>query len=105
MASLSVEQHLVTPSLKFVVDKGHNMTIVEADENYVQPFKTQNLYIYSGETYSIEAELVANENRTLLTKLVKGWEKHQPARNDDQLLGVDFLFLPNERKGKNEEGE
>jgi len=45
---------------------------------------------------------VANENRTLLTKLVKGREKHQPARNDDQLLGVDFLFLPDERKGKNE---
>lgn len=29
------------------------MTVVEADENYVQPFKTQNLYIYSGETYSV----------------------------------------------------
>jgi hypothetical protein len=43
---------------------------------------------------------VANENRTLLTKLVKGREKHQPARNDDQLLGVDFLFLTDEREGK-----
>lgn len=32
---------------------------------------------------------MANDNRTLLTKLVKGREKHQPARNDDQLLGVD----------------
>ncbi|KAK9217370.1 hypothetical protein WN943_005997 [Citrus x changshan-huyou] len=48
---------------------------------------------------------MANENRTLLTKLVKGREKHQPARNDDQLLGVDFLFLPDERKGKNEGGD
>jgi len=45
---------------------------------------------------------VANENRTLITKLVKGGEKHQPARNDDQLLGVDFLFLPDEREGENE---
>lgn len=42
---------------------------------------------------------MANENRTLL---VKGREKHQPARNDDQLLGVDFLFLPDEREGENE---
>lgn len=38
----------------------------------------------------------------MLTKLVKGRKKHQPARNDDQLLGVDFLFLPDEREGENE---
>lgn len=43
---------------------------------------------------------MANENRTLLTKLVKGREKRQPARNDDQLLGVDFLFIPDEGEGK-----
>lgn len=29
------------------------MTIVEADGHYVEPFVVQNLFIYSGETYSI----------------------------------------------------
>ncbi|KAK1591661.1 hypothetical protein Q3G72_011361 [Acer saccharum] len=33
--------------------QGHNMTVVEADWNYVEPFVTQNLYIYSGDTYSV----------------------------------------------------
>ena len=28
------------------------MTVVEADGHYVEPFVLQNLYIYSGETYS-----------------------------------------------------
>ncbi|KAJ4715670.1 L-ascorbate oxidase family protein [Melia azedarach] len=39
-------------SLSFQIE-GHNMTVVEADGNYVEPFVTQNLYIYSGETYSV----------------------------------------------------
>lgn len=29
------------------------MTVVEADGHYVEPFVVQNLYIYSGETYSV----------------------------------------------------
>ncbi|VFQ96026.1 unnamed protein product [Cuscuta campestris] len=33
--------------------QGHNMTVVEADGNYVDPFVVQNLFIYSGETYSV----------------------------------------------------
>ncbi|CAN1224625.1 L-ascorbate oxidase [Linum grandiflorum] len=33
--------------------QGHNMTVVEADGHYVDPFVIQTLYIYSGETYSV----------------------------------------------------
>ncbi|KAF6164377.1 hypothetical protein GIB67_037534 [Kingdonia uniflora] len=33
--------------------QGHNMTIVEADGHYVEPFVVKNLNIYSGETYSV----------------------------------------------------
>ncbi|KAK3411651.1 hypothetical protein EUGRSUZ_I00386 [Eucalyptus grandis] len=33
--------------------EGHNMTIVEADGHYVEPIVVQNLFIYSGETYSV----------------------------------------------------
>ncbi|MBA0772287.1 hypothetical protein Gotri_007696 [Gossypium trilobum] len=31
----------------------HEMTIIEADRQYVEPFVTKNLFIYSGETYSV----------------------------------------------------
>ncbi|KAA3462025.1 Cupredoxin superfamily protein [Gossypium australe] len=31
----------------------HEMTIIEADGQYVEPFVTKNLFIYSGETYSV----------------------------------------------------
>ncbi|KAE8124514.1 hypothetical protein FH972_019392 [Carpinus fangiana] len=33
--------------------QGHNMIVVEADGSYVEPFETKNLYINSGETYSV----------------------------------------------------
>ncbi|KAL3721671.1 hypothetical protein ACJRO7_034067 [Eucalyptus globulus] len=33
--------------------QGHNMTVVEADGHYVEPIVVQNLFIYSGETYSV----------------------------------------------------
>ncbi|KAF9594952.1 hypothetical protein IFM89_035522 [Coptis chinensis] len=33
--------------------EGHNMTVVESDGNYVEPFIIKNLNIYSGETYSV----------------------------------------------------
>ncbi|KDP46885.1 hypothetical protein JCGZ_24094 [Jatropha curcas] len=39
-------------SFSFQIE-GHNMTVVEADGTYVDSFITQNLYIYSGETYSV----------------------------------------------------
>ncbi|WCJ41509.1 L-ascorbate oxidase [Euphorbia peplus] len=32
---------------------GHKMVVVEADGNYIQPFETNDLYIYSGESYSV----------------------------------------------------
>ncbi|OWM69087.1 hypothetical protein CDL15_Pgr025274 [Punica granatum] len=39
-------------SLNFAIG-GHKMVVVEADGNYVQPFATDDLDIYSGETYSV----------------------------------------------------
>ncbi|CAL5214461.1 unnamed protein product [Lathyrus oleraceus] len=39
-------------ALSFQIE-GHNMTVVEADGHYVEPFVVKNLYIYSGETYSV----------------------------------------------------
>ncbi|KAJ1412856.1 Multicopper oxidase, type 1 [Sesbania bispinosa] len=39
-------------ALSFQIE-GHNMTVVEADGHYVEPFMVQNLFIYSGETYSV----------------------------------------------------
>ncbi|XP_031498817.1 L-ascorbate oxidase [Nymphaea colorata] len=39
-------------ALSFEIE-GHNMTIVEADGHYVDPFVVQRLFIYSGETYSV----------------------------------------------------
>lgn len=33
--------------------QGHNMTVVETDGHYVEPFVVNNLFIYSGETYSV----------------------------------------------------
>ncbi|KAA8546849.1 hypothetical protein F0562_003278 [Nyssa sinensis] len=39
-------------ALSFEIE-GHNMTVVEADGHYVQPFVINNLFIYSGETYSV----------------------------------------------------
>ncbi|CAH9146559.1 unnamed protein product [Cuscuta epithymum] len=39
-------------SLNFEIE-GHEMTVVEADSHYVEPFVVKNLFIYSGETYSV----------------------------------------------------
>jgi len=33
--------------------QGHSLTVVEADGHYVEPFVVKNLFIYSGETYSV----------------------------------------------------
>ncbi|TYG40674.1 hypothetical protein ES288_D12G112000v1 [Gossypium darwinii] len=38
----------------------HEMTIIEADRQYVEPFVTKNLFIYSGETYSVL--VIANQD-------------------------------------------
>lgn len=39
-------------ALSFQIE-GHNMTVVEADGNYVEPLIVERLFIYSGETYSV----------------------------------------------------
>ncbi|KAK4755341.1 hypothetical protein SAY87_009098 [Trapa incisa] len=39
-------------ALSFQIE-GHNMTVVETDGHYVKPFTVKNLFIYSGETYSV----------------------------------------------------
>jgi L-ascorbate oxidase len=39
------------------------MTVVEADGNYVEPFETKNLYINSGETYSVLVKADQNSSR------------------------------------------
>lgn len=39
-------------ALSFEIE-GHNMTVIEADGHYVEPFTVKNLFIYSGETYSV----------------------------------------------------
>ncbi|KAL2611240.1 hypothetical protein R1flu_022932 [Riccia fluitans] len=39
-------------ALNFILE-GHNMTVVEADGNYVEPVVVDNLDLYSGESYSV----------------------------------------------------
>ncbi|KAD4888976.1 hypothetical protein R6Q59_034138 [Mikania micrantha] len=46
-------------ALSFEIE-GHNMTVVEADGHYVEPFVVNNLFIYSGETYSVL--IIANQD-------------------------------------------
>ena len=40
-------------NISIIPVQGHNMTVVEADGHYVEPFVVKNLFIYSGETYSV----------------------------------------------------
>lgn len=49
-------------ALSFQIE-GHNMTVVEADGHNVEPFVVQNLFIYSGETYSVLIKADQNPNR------------------------------------------
>ncbi|XP_059648949.1 L-ascorbate oxidase-like [Cornus florida] len=39
-------------ALSFEIE-GHNMTVVEADGHNVEPFVIKNIFVYSGETYSV----------------------------------------------------
>ncbi|XP_065869430.1 L-ascorbate oxidase-like [Euphorbia lathyris] len=41
---------------------GHKMMVVEADGNYVEPFETEELFIYSGETYSVLIKTNQNQS-------------------------------------------
>ncbi|KAH9614679.1 hypothetical protein KSS87_010081 [Heliosperma pusillum] len=49
-------------ALSFAIE-GHTMTVVEADSHYVEPFDVQNLFIYSGETYSVLIKANQNPSR------------------------------------------
>ena len=48
------------------------MTVVEADGHYVEPFVVKNLFIYSGETYSvlIKADQEPSRNYWMTTNVV-----------------------------------
>ncbi|KAB1202100.1 L-ascorbate oxidase [Morella rubra] len=58
-------------ALSFEIEN-HSMTVVEADGNYVEPFETKNLYINSGETYSVlvTANQEATRNYWITTNVV-----------------------------------
>ncbi|KAK2988646.1 hypothetical protein RJ640_008986 [Escallonia rubra] len=49
-------------ALSFEIE-GHNMTVVEADGHNVEPFVVKNLFIYSGETYSVLIKADQNPSR------------------------------------------
>ncbi|KAL0543278.1 hypothetical protein IC582_018369 [Cucumis melo] len=58
-------------ALSFQIE-GHSMTVVEADGHYVEPFQVNNLFIYSGETYSvlIKADQDPSRNYWITTNVV-----------------------------------
>ncbi|KGN48772.1 L-ascorbate oxidase [Cucumis sativus] len=58
-------------ALSFQIE-GHTMTVVEADGHYVEPFQVNNLFIYSGETYSvlIKADQDPSRNYWITTNVV-----------------------------------
>ncbi|KAM7523714.1 hypothetical protein LguiA_013616 [Lonicera macranthoides] len=58
-------------ALSFEIE-GHNLTVVEADGHYVEPFVVKNLFIYSGETYSVlvKADQDPSRNYWLSSKIV-----------------------------------
>ncbi|KAL6959308.1 L-ascorbate oxidase [Sarracenia purpurea var. burkii] len=71
----------------------HNMTVVEADGHYVKPFVVQNLFIYSGETYSvlIKADQDSSINYWISSKVV--------SRNSTTPNGLAvFNYYPNHPK-------
>uniref|UniRef100_A0A7N0T6V5 L-ascorbate oxidase n=2 Tax=Kalanchoe fedtschenkoi TaxID=63787 RepID=A0A7N0T6V5_KALFE len=49
---LRVSSLTALSALSFQIE-GHNMTVVEADGHNVVPFVVKNLFLYSGETYSV----------------------------------------------------
>ncbi|KAL4645430.1 hypothetical protein ACB092_02G234600 [Castanea dentata] len=76
-------------ALSFQIE-GHNMTVVEADGHYVEPFVVKNLFIYSGETYSvlIKADQDPSRNYWMTTNVV--------GRPPNTTQGLGFLnYYPN----------
>ncbi|GMP32751.1 hypothetical protein CsSME_00006370 [Camellia sinensis var. sinensis] len=79
-------------ALSFEIE-GHNMTVVEADGHYVEPFVVKNLFIYSGETYSvlIKADQDPSRNYWASSKVV--------SRNSTTPNGLAILnYYPNHPK-------
>lgn len=70
--------------------QGHNMTVVEADGHYVEPFVVQNIFIYSGETYSVlvKADQDPTRNYWITSNVVSRKPNTPPG------LGV-FIYYPN----------
>ncbi|GFZ18590.1 cupredoxin superfamily protein [Actinidia rufa] len=79
-------------ALSFQIE-GHNMTVVETDGHYVEPFVVKNLFIYSGETYSvlITADQDSSRNYWAVTNVV--------SRNSTTPNGLAiFNYYPNHPK-------
>ncbi|PIN14479.1 Multicopper oxidase [Handroanthus impetiginosus] len=79
-------------ALSFEIE-GHNMTVVEADGHYVEPFVVKNLFIYSGETYSvlIKTNQSSTRNYWITAKIV--------GRNNTTPSGLAVLnYYPNHPK-------
>ncbi|EPS71874.1 ascorbate oxidase [Genlisea aurea] len=76
-------------ALSFEIE-GHNMTVVEADGHYVEPMTVKNLFIYSGEAYSVlvTADQDASRNYWTTAKIVS-FESSTP-----QGLAI-FNYYPN----------
>ncbi|XP_028763496.1 L-ascorbate oxidase-like [Neltuma alba] len=76
-------------ALSFQIE-GHDMTVVEADGHYVEPFQVQNLFLYSGETYSVLVKADRDPSRNYwITSNVVGRNRTTPPG-----LGV-FNYYPN----------
>ncbi|KAL7131518.1 hypothetical protein ABFS83_12G008800 [Erythranthe nasuta] len=81
-------------ALSFEIE-GHNMTVVESDGHYVEPFVVKNLFIYSGETYSvlIKADRDPSRNYWASAKIV--------SRNSTTPNGLAVLnYYPNHPRRK-----
>ncbi|XVE86735.1 hypothetical protein DITRI_Ditri18aG0057500 [Diplodiscus trichospermus] len=55
-------------ALSFQIED-HEMTVVEADGQFVEPFVTRNLFIYSGETYSVLVTANQDPSRNYWTSI------------------------------------
>nr|POF10896.1 l-ascorbate oxidase [Quercus suber] len=76
-------------TLSFQIE-GHNRTVVEADGHYVEPFVVKNLFIYSGETYSvlIKADQDPSRNYWMTTNVVS-----RTPVNTSEGLGFNFSII------------
>ncbi|GMI67654.1 Cupredoxin superfamily protein [Hibiscus trionum] len=77
-------------ALSFQIE-GHNLTVVEADGHFVEPFVVQNLFIYSGETYSVlvTADQDPTRNYWMTSNIVSRLAPNTPPGQ-----GV-FVYYPN----------